>query len=580
MSYTSFRPPSNEDLGLKRLYRTPIDKLPISEQTRYYKQRNMIDSKLFRIGNAIWGSQSRTRILNAPYDIKKSQQSVGNIPPHVTYDQSRGLKSANNETYLTNPITKLTSPTTSYTSWLQNRMTMRTNLNNMGLNESWLSSKHKTELETRVLRKTRKQKIANTESFLISSEKTSNPPSLPDDSEADALFPILQRIASYLRRTKLRPLELFASVDKDKNWQISADEMRNVVRKYKFPILNEEVDFLLKALDVNGDGEIDYREFINGLKQFQNEARERSRSTTTSLLSLLSEEGDKTANEIFETSSNQDGSQKLTLPSPSDRHISIILDNTPEEKQLKDKRSRKEAKLRVIEEENYKELYQKATRTTITGEVKEAVYLKKKQLLEEYNKAIELCRQGNVLFSKELLKRATCKGDIRQGGTDLISYNQLMGIKKKAKKVTKPKLSGIERIYPPKRYVTPSKDSMKLSTGLAEIQCKTDCWMTFEEFEKIIRDIPINKFLVDRPRHDSFWPGQIVSKVRLYLDINNLSKSSNNGLFAVINNNSSIGSGIKSNHRRHDLQQHEHVTGKNFSYIQYGGLELRKSYVL
>ena len=198
------------------------------------------------------------------------------------------------------------------------------------------------------------------------------------------------------------------------------------------------------------------------------------------------------------------------------------------EKQSKERRSKTEAKLNVIEEEHYqKDLYQKATRTTITGGVKNAIYLQKKQLFEEYNKAVDLCQQGNVTFTEELLRRgnrytvissfkhyicryltfylennlvislallepfdkpmSSCKEDMRQSGTDLISYNQLMGTKKKNKKITRTKLTGIERIYPPKRCIATGKVLMKLSTGIAAIQSKTDCWMTFEEFQNIIK---------------------------------------------------------------------------------------------
>lgn len=107
--------------------------------------------------------------------------------------------------------------------------------------------------------------------------------------------------------------------------------MKNVIKKYKFPILNEEVNFLLKALDKNGDGEIDYGEFINGLKQFQNEAREKSRSATASLLSQVSDESDKTVIEIPETS-NQD--MFLKPPTSSDRATGIILDGNQGELEI------------------------------------------------------------------------------------------------------------------------------------------------------------------------------------------------------------------------------------------------------
>lgn len=156
MSYKSYQPVIDDDLGLKQLYRTPIDKLPISEQVQFYKQRNLLDSKLFRIGNAIWGAQSRTRIVNASYDHKKNQLSTNEIPSEIEYDQPRGRNDPNIERSVPYTAKKLTTHIPRYKEWLKNRTIINTNINHMELNEQWLSSKNRTELETRVLKRTKK----------------------------------------------------------------------------------------------------------------------------------------------------------------------------------------------------------------------------------------------------------------------------------------------------------------------------------------------------------------------------------------------------------------------------------------
>ena len=170
MSYKSYQPIIDEDLGLKRLYRPPIDKLPISEQVKFYNQRNLLDSKLFRIGNSIWGAQSRTRIVNASYDNKSNKQSTNKLPSEIEYDQPRG-RNPNIERSVACTAKKLSTHIPRYREWLRNRKDINTDVNHMNLSEQWLLSKERTELETRVLRKTRKNDFSITEPFLPLSEK-------------------------------------------------------------------------------------------------------------------------------------------------------------------------------------------------------------------------------------------------------------------------------------------------------------------------------------------------------------------------------------------------------------------------
>ncbi|KAJ8904381.1 hypothetical protein NDN08_000900 [Rhodosorus marinus] len=57
-------------------------------------------------------------------------------------------------------------------------------------------------------------------------------------------------------------LEAFKVFDKDGSGKISAEELRNVLLKLGENLTSEEATDLIKAADLNGDGEIDYEEFV------------------------------------------------------------------------------------------------------------------------------------------------------------------------------------------------------------------------------------------------------------------------------------------------------------------------------
>ncbi|KAL2157282.1 hypothetical protein VTH06DRAFT_6220 [Thermothelomyces fergusii] len=61
-------------------------------------------------------------------------------------------------------------------------------------------------------------------------------------------------------------LKAFAVFDKDKNGTISSDELRNVLKSLGEKLTDEEVDEMIKIADRNGDGVIDYNEFVGIMK--------------------------------------------------------------------------------------------------------------------------------------------------------------------------------------------------------------------------------------------------------------------------------------------------------------------------
>ena len=135
-----------------------FDHLPIEEQLKLYKHRDLKHTKIYKIAARIWGAPlSRKRKIVAP-------------PMNTTWEQgplSTGIKAQqiNSELKPTKAIRKQQTSADheemsnknnikSYNKWMNDRKKFRANLDNMGLNEEWLARKpDKTALEHRVLRR-------------------------------------------------------------------------------------------------------------------------------------------------------------------------------------------------------------------------------------------------------------------------------------------------------------------------------------------------------------------------------------------------------------------------------------------
>ncbi|KAG0464276.1 hypothetical protein HPP92_019916 [Vanilla planifolia] len=56
--------------------------------------------------------------------------------------------------------------------------------------------------------------------------------------------------------------EAFKVFDKDQNGYISANELRNVMMNLGEKLTDEEVDLMIKEADMDGDGQVNYEEFV------------------------------------------------------------------------------------------------------------------------------------------------------------------------------------------------------------------------------------------------------------------------------------------------------------------------------
>lgn len=77
----------------------------------------------------------------------------------------------------------------------------------------------------------------------------------------------LDALLEYCTASQLRLIDLFNCVDKDKSGKLDHGEMEMALVTLKIPLDREDVRQMIKALDQDGDGEIDYKELVAGRRE-------------------------------------------------------------------------------------------------------------------------------------------------------------------------------------------------------------------------------------------------------------------------------------------------------------------------
>ena len=103
-------------------------------------------------------------------------------------------------------------------------------------------------------------------------------PTPPPLSKAQMqLLPLLQQpipvalsiLAEYCVTNRLRLLDLFVQIDKDKDWHISRDEFIRVIKNRQIPLAKGQIDDLIIALDTDNNDKLDYQELARGVEAYK-----------------------------------------------------------------------------------------------------------------------------------------------------------------------------------------------------------------------------------------------------------------------------------------------------------------------
>ena len=77
---------------------------------------------------------------------------------------------------------------------------------------------------------------------------------------------IIEKLRQIVRSSSLSFEDIFKKFDEDGNGFISSIEFRNAIRKLNLGLSSREIDLIMKRVDTNGDGNIDWKEFVSKFK--------------------------------------------------------------------------------------------------------------------------------------------------------------------------------------------------------------------------------------------------------------------------------------------------------------------------
>ncbi|XP_071491417.1 EF-hand calcium-binding domain-containing protein 12-like [Diadema antillarum] len=463
-----------------------------------------------------------------------------------------------------------------YKSWLHDRMALRAGLESMGLKESWLKAKpNLTSLEQRVLAQLEEARRTAEALKLKVKEKKQVKMKKEAKTDEDELKPQpegMTILADYLSTNKVRLLDLFKRADKDKSWAITREEFRKVIKEAKIPISDELLNEMMDTLDEDDNLEVDYREFVQGMERYQLEERKRkiieerrksemkARSSpaveATAVppsLTTVKESASTPALSSEVSQEPREGTTPDSLASLLEIPKMDITERralTPDDMIIKRKRERYQAANvkvgrlpRTIQspiKTGNKAIDMHSQPSTLGGELAVEIHDYRAARLAEYHAICRLCEEREIPLTPKLLERALLhpgdkrvtqlKRRLRQPGTHTMSNKfaeppkppdspvEYHDMEKVVVTKSGEVLVDSKHVYPKKQDVFPKPEMQNLSSGKAFISRKIDCWMSFEEYDKLTKHLKKRYISLENvPEHDVFWPGFLLDKIQLYM---------------------------------------------------------------
>ncbi|XP_001199549.3 EF-hand calcium-binding domain-containing protein 12 isoform X1 [Strongylocentrotus purpuratus] len=572
------------DFGLERLFNPESTEfLPMEEQLKLYKHRDLIRSKTYTTAARVFGNpRVRKRVHVAPKMDGGVGRSVNVRRAHSDLTQQDGrprLKPINKEDMVLTEKDKqiihdneVQEKMKEYKGWLRDRMALRAGLESMGLKESWLRAKpNPTPLERRVLlqleearrvAKALKLKVEEVQEVTIKMEDFSEKEPKPQPEGMGI-------IADYLASKKQRLIDLFSQADKDKSWAITRDEFRKCIKEAKIPISETLLNEVIDSLDSDLNAEIDYREFVRGMDRYHLEERKRKILADKERKSPVKTRSTSEVRRVISDLAPVRESISSPVP-PADRLEETREVNTPdslaslleipkhditERRELNpddmiEKRKRERFMSDNLKMKRLPRAIQSPLKTgdkavdlhskvsTLGGDLGVEIHDYRAARLAEYHDICRLCEERDIPLTPKLLQRALLhpgdkrvshlKKRIRQPGTHTMSNrfaeppkppespDEFHDMEKVVVTKSGEVLVDSRHVYPKKHNVWSKPEMQNLSSGKAFISRKIDCWMSFEEYDKLTGHLKQRYISLEKaPEHDVFWPGFLLDKVQL-----------------------------------------------------------------
>lgn len=219
-----------------------LDHIPADDRLDFFKKRDLAHIKHYKAAVKIFGGPlSRKRVMIAPpmetplkhrLGVYHGRKSPPLSPPVLNADLKEQVPAELKPSEEEIIAEKETQKEKEYQNWMKERLTFRNDLENMGLSEHWLNQKpNMTALEKRVLVRMIKERTPHYEPPPVVPE-TPSEASIHDVPNVKIPAPLGIRILEeHLKKNKMRLLDMFVATDKDKDWKITRDEFRKVIRE-------------------------------------------------------------------------------------------------------------------------------------------------------------------------------------------------------------------------------------------------------------------------------------------------------------------------------------------------------------
>ncbi|XP_050412422.1 uncharacterized protein LOC126827227 [Patella vulgata] len=283
----------DQDIGfsLARLFdEYNMDHIPQGKRLDGLPKRDLAHIKHYKAAvNIFGGPLSRKRVLVAPGMETPLKHRIGLYSNETAPREHPILNSALH--IPPQPTKILTEEETeakqgeesmsNYRFWMSERKKLRGHLDNMGLSENYLKYKvNKTDLEKRVMYKMVND--SREKAALYRRKPKPRPPpvkrELPPVPKIASPAPLaLQILDEHVKVNRLRLLDLFKVLDKDKDWKVTKKEFKNAMERANLQISDKEVEDMIVCLDDDINDQLDYSELAQGIKIWQKERRENRR---------------------------------------------------------------------------------------------------------------------------------------------------------------------------------------------------------------------------------------------------------------------------------------------------------------
>lgn len=225
-----------------------LDHIPEEKRVKRFRQRNMAHVRHYKAAVKFFGApHSRRRILIAPSMETPMRHRTGEYMNKVSYPDPPILS-----TDMKPREGKVASPQDTpewlvnsqlgadkieeHKKWIKERQELRSDLNNMGLTQSYLERKpDKSPQEKALMQKM----IEDSKPVILSPKQAPESHLSPDLGKAVPMVKLpspkaLVILEQFMQEKKIRLIDLFTAVDKDKNWTISRDEFMKAMKIVSF----------------------------------------------------------------------------------------------------------------------------------------------------------------------------------------------------------------------------------------------------------------------------------------------------------------------------------------------------------